>query len=124
MDPKFGPRPEFHRTTLSGEKGKTIEVTLKLSDEERVTHYGLNGRATNLFSVESQDLTNPEDARELVVKVFWAEATRTSEPEILKRVHDIGQDNEFVKGHVPDMLWYKAFKGVSASRLKELAFYT
>ncbi|KAF8121044.1 hypothetical protein EV363DRAFT_1366958, partial [Boletus edulis] len=111
IDPKFGPRPEFHKTTLTDDKGKKIE--------ERVTHYGLNGRATNLFSVKSDDLTDPEDARELVVKVFWAEATRTSEPEILKRVHDIGKDNEFAKGHVPDVLWYKAFKDASTDKFRE-----
>ncbi|KAF8125413.1 hypothetical protein EV363DRAFT_1350545 [Boletus edulis] len=113
-DPKFGPRPEFHKTTLSNEKGKNIEVTLELSDKARVPHYGLN-----LFSVKSDDLTYPEDAREPVVKVFWAEATRTSEPKILKRVHDIGKDNKLVERHVPDMLWYKAFKDASTAKFRE-----
>ena len=56
IDPKFGPRPD-----LSGDKGEKIDVTLELSDKERVTHYGLNSRAMNLFSVKSKKLSNKGD---------------------------------------------------------------
>ncbi|KAN0086250.1 hypothetical protein V8E55_007384 [Tylopilus felleus] len=97
IDPKFGPRPESHKTTLSGDKGEKIDVTLELSDKERVTHYGLNSRATNLFSVKK--------------------VTRMSEPKILEIVNDI--NDKRVKGHVPVMLWYKSFEDTSTAKIRE-----
>lgn len=117
MDPTFAPRPVSHQTTLCGEKGEVINVSLELSDEERVTHFGLNGRATNLFSVKSIDLTDQED--DLVAKVFWAEVVRMSEPDILQRVYDVAKDNADVKGHVPEMLWYKVFEDASTAKIRE-----
>ncbi|KAN0073650.1 hypothetical protein V8E55_012127 [Tylopilus felleus] len=114
IDPEFGPRPPSHKTTLTGDEGEEINVTLELSDKERVSHYGLNSRATNLFSIKSDKLSIEDD---LVVKLFWAEATRTSEPDILKRVYEIAHDKD-VEGHVPVMLWYKSFEDTSTAKIR------
>ncbi|KAF8120995.1 hypothetical protein EV363DRAFT_1569923 [Boletus edulis] len=116
IDPNFGLRPKSHKTILSDKKGEKIDVTLELSDEERVTRYGLNDRATNLFSVKSEKFFNEDD---LVVKVFWAEVARTSEPDILQRVYDIGKDDALINGHVPDMLWYREFEDTSTANIRE-----
>ncbi|KAF8129366.1 hypothetical protein EV363DRAFT_1264501 [Boletus edulis] len=115
IDPEFGPQPSSHKTTLTGDEGEEIDVTLELSDKERVSHYGLNSRGTNLFSVKSDKLSIEDD---LVVKVFWAEATRTSEPDILKRVYEIAHDQD-IKGHVPVMLWYKSFEETSTAKVRQ-----
>lgn len=101
-DPNVGPWPKFHKMILGDKKGEKIDVTLELSDEEWVMHYGLNGRATNLFSVKSEKLS--DQGNNQVVKVFWAEVTRMSEPDILQRLYNIGKDDALVNGHVPDIL--------------------
>ncbi|KAF8423739.1 hypothetical protein L210DRAFT_3569339, partial [Boletus edulis BED1] len=103
---EFGPQPSSHqRRTLTGDEGEEIDVTLELSDKERVSHYGFK-----------HDKLSIED--DLVVKVFWAEATRTSEPDILKRVYEIAHDQD-IKGHVPVMLWYKSFEETSTAKVRQ-----
>ncbi|KAG0699564.1 hypothetical protein DFH29DRAFT_1001899 [Suillus ampliporus] len=87
-----------------------VDLEIHTSDEERVTHYGLKGRATNMFPVTSEALAKKfpkieEDG--MVAKIFWAEEQRTSEPEILSTVFDIvDKEQEIVKGHVPRLLWH------------------
>ena len=53
-----------------------VDLELHTSHKDRVTHYGLKGRATNVFPVTSKKLAkdNPEIAKDgMVAKVFWAE---------------------------------------------------
>ncbi|KAI6031014.1 hypothetical protein EDC04DRAFT_77261 [Pisolithus marmoratus] len=102
---------------LRDEQGSDIDITLELLSEERVKHFCLNGRATNIFPAESEKLAC-EDG--LFAKVTWAEESRKNEPAILKRVHGIAERNEDVKGHVPDMLCYQAF--LDNSTMKILVF--
>ncbi|KAI6042185.1 hypothetical protein EDC04DRAFT_2661120 [Pisolithus marmoratus] len=113
IDPEFGTCPGSHEIILHDEQGSDIDITLDLSlSKERVTHFGLNGCATNLFPVTSKKLLCENS---LVAKVFWTEEACKSEPEILKKVYEIAEWNEDVKGHVPDMVLYEAFWDTSTT---------
>ncbi|OJA10657.1 hypothetical protein AZE42_07281, partial [Rhizopogon vesiculosus] len=81
--------------------------------KDRMTHYGLKEYATNVFPVTSEKLAkdNQEIAKDdMVAKVFWAEEQRTSEPDILKKVYEIAEEQDAVKGHVPHLLWHHKFQ--------------
>jgi len=89
-----------------------VDLELQTSHQDRVTHYGLKGRATNVFPVTSKKLAkdHPDIAEAgMVAKVFWAEQQRTSEPDILKKVYKVAEDLDSVKGHVPILLWHHKF---------------
>ncbi|KAG1766876.1 hypothetical protein EV702DRAFT_980584 [Suillus placidus] len=45
----------------------------------------------------------------MVAKIFWGEASRTSEPEILDKVKEIAKVHDTVKDHIPDLLWHHTF---------------
>ncbi|KAG1805974.1 uncharacterized protein BJ212DRAFT_1486109 [Suillus subaureus] len=78
--------------------------------DERVTHYGLQGRATNVVPVTSNALVkryeNLEDG--MVAKIFWGGASRTNESKILKSV-EIAKVHDTVKDHIPELLWHHTF---------------
>ncbi|KAF8414482.1 hypothetical protein L210DRAFT_3509262 [Boletus edulis BED1] len=116
VDPKFCLTPSSEETTLRGDEGKMIQVVFGLSDETRVTHFGLNGRATNVLSVECKDLSENPD---LVSKLFWMEIRRMSEPDILKKVYEISETDPDVKGHVPEMMWFKTFHDTATAKIRE-----
>ncbi|KAG0696690.1 hypothetical protein DFH29DRAFT_1082776 [Suillus ampliporus] len=96
-----------------------VDLEIHTSDEERVTHYGLKGRATNVFPVTSEALSKkfPEIEEDgMVAKIFWGEEQRTSEPEILSKVFDIAdKEQETVKGHVPQLLWHCKVKNPTSA---------
>jgi hypothetical protein len=91
----WGLHPLFIRATGSSPQIHVNDkelgsVDLKLEAEDRMTHYGLRGRVTNVFPVESDRLSKlllkrPSDntSGEIVAKIFWQES-RESEPDILK----------------------------------------
>ncbi|KAG0691562.1 hypothetical protein DFH29DRAFT_88823 [Suillus ampliporus] len=90
----------------------TVDLQLHTSHAERVTHYGLQGRATNVVPVTSETLAKkyphiPKD--KMVAKIFWGETSRTSEPEILKKVKEIAEVHASVKDHIPELLWHHTF---------------
>lgn len=96
-----------HKTDLGG-----VDLVIHASSKERVTHYGLQGRATNVFPVTSEKLSTefPDIKKDrMVAKIFWAEEDRISEPEILKKVDEIAAKESDVEGHVPQLLWYCRF---------------
>ncbi|KAG2049304.1 hypothetical protein BDR06DRAFT_1023958 [Suillus hirtellus] len=88
-----------------------VEVEERLCHDERVTHYGLQGRATNVVPVTSKALTKKYGKFEdgMVAKICWGEASRTSEPEILKKVDEIAKKHGTVQVHVPELLWHHTF---------------
>ncbi|KAG2096094.1 uncharacterized protein F5147DRAFT_656706 [Suillus discolor] len=89
----------------------TVDLLLHTSHDERVTHYGLQGRATNVVPVTSEALTKKYGTFEdgMVAKIFWGEASRTSEPEILKKVEEVAKRHPTVEGHIPQLLWHHKF---------------
>jgi len=109
----------LHTITIDG-----VDLELDTSDEERVTHYGLKGRATNVFPVTSKKLAEdfPEVQEDgMVAKIFWAEEQRTSEPEILDKVNEIAAEKENVKNHVPHLLWYHKLTDPTSAVRKALS---
>lgn len=117
LDPNFGPQPVLYQTTLNSQKDE-IKASLELSNKEQVGHFGLDGRATNVFSIKSTNLTNSE-GDEIIAKVFWEEAICKSEPEILESVYCAAQDNMDIKGHVPEMLWHTTFQNTSTAMIRQ-----
>ncbi|KAG1805969.1 uncharacterized protein BJ212DRAFT_796838 [Suillus subaureus] len=85
-----------------------VDLLLHTSHDESVTHYGLQGRATNVVPVTSDALAKKYESIQdgMVAKIFWGEANRTSEPEILKRVEEIAKAHDTVKDHIPELLWH------------------
>lgn len=115
-DFKYDEKNDSHKLMIDG-----VDLELHTSHKDRVAHYGLKGRATNVFPVTSAKLSkdNPEIAKDgMVAKVFWAEEQRTSEPDILKKVYEIAEEQDAVKGHVPHLLWHHKFKDPT-SKIRE-----
>ncbi|KAG1766866.1 hypothetical protein EV702DRAFT_785943 [Suillus placidus] len=102
---------QCHEFKIKDEKLGEVDLLLHTSHDERVTHYGLQGRATNVVPVTSAALAkkygNFQDG--MVAKIFWGEADRTSEPEILKRVEEIAKVHATVQDHIPQLLWHHTF---------------
>ncbi|KAG1784951.1 uncharacterized protein HD556DRAFT_1451260 [Suillus plorans] len=96
---------------IKDEKLGEVDLLLHTSHKDRVMHYGLQGRATNVIPVTSQALAKKYDNLPdgMVAKVFWGEANHTSEPEILKRVEEITEAHDTVKNHIPKLLWHHTF---------------
>ncbi|KAG2125371.1 hypothetical protein DEU56DRAFT_892567 [Suillus clintonianus] len=97
-----------------------VDLLLHTSHEERVTHYGLQGRATNVVPVTSTALTKKHGLTEMVAKIYWGEENRTSEPEILKKVKEIAEKEESVKGHIPELLYHHTFRNPTSAIRKAL----
>ncbi|KAG1768849.1 hypothetical protein EDD22DRAFT_843893 [Suillus occidentalis] len=107
-----------------------VDLTFDLKSDKRVTHFGLRGRATTVFPVESKALSalmptlphhNPHNpTSELVAKLYWPEEERESEAEILQKVYDIAEkDTEGkVKYHVPEMVWSHKFEDTSTAHIR------
>jgi hypothetical protein len=89
----------------------TVDLLLDTGHKERVTHYGLQGRATNVVPVTSEALSKkyPNVQDGMVAKIFWGEASRTTEPKILNKVAKIAKVYDSVKGHIPKLLWHHTF---------------
>jgi hypothetical protein len=85
-----------------------VDLLLHTSHDDRATRYGLQGRATNVIPVTSEALTkkygNFQDG--MVAKIFWGEASRTSEPDILYKVKEIAKVHNAVRDHIPELLWH------------------
>ncbi|KAG2337157.1 hypothetical protein BDR05DRAFT_970511, partial [Suillus weaverae] len=73
---------QCHEFKIKDEKLGKVDLLLHTNHNERVTHYGLQGQATNVVPVTSKALAkkygNLQDG--MVAKIFWGEASRTSEP--------------------------------------------
>ncbi|KAG2104721.1 uncharacterized protein F5147DRAFT_263040 [Suillus discolor] len=100
-----------HEFKIKDEKLGEVDLLLHTSHDERWTHYGLQGRATNVVPVTSEALTKKYGKFKdgMVAKIFWGEASRTSEPEILKKVEEIAKRHATVQDHVPQLLWHHRF---------------
>ncbi|KAH7923181.1 hypothetical protein BV22DRAFT_1036642, partial [Leucogyrophana mollusca] len=89
-------------------KAGDVDLTLHEDTAERVTHFGVNGRSTNLFRVTSPQLEEKHPGKEMVAKVFWPEDSRSSEAAILDKVAELAKGNPNIENHVPELLfWYK-----------------
>ncbi|KAG1774541.1 hypothetical protein EV702DRAFT_1032067 [Suillus placidus] len=113
---------------VEDEKIGEVDLKFNLKSNKRTTHFGLRGRATIVFPVESKKLSdlvpnlphhNPHNAtKELVAKLYWPEEARESEPDILKKVYNIAETDERVKYHVPEMVWFHKFEDTSTAKIR------
>ncbi|KAG1719638.1 uncharacterized protein EDB91DRAFT_1351878 [Suillus paluster] len=128
----WGYNPVFEREPgSSGEihhvedpKHGLVDLKFDLKSDDRTTHFGLRGRATTVFPVESIKLSSllsdsHNTSSDLVAKLYWPEESRESEPEILKKVYKIAEREMKVKGHVPDMVWFHKFEGTSTANIRK-----
>ncbi|KAG0700633.1 hypothetical protein DFH29DRAFT_613654 [Suillus ampliporus] len=128
LNPEFEPTPGVSDKIVIRDEEKNMNVDLKLDlkSDERTTHYGLRGRATTVFPVESQVLSNMEQkphfrnkSAGLVAKLYWPEESRESEPNILNKVYEIAQQEAKVVGHVPEMVWFYKFEETSTAKIRK-----
>ncbi|KAG1774509.1 hypothetical protein EV702DRAFT_1280603 [Suillus placidus] len=115
---------------VEDEKIGAVDLKFNLTSDERITHFGLRGRATTVFPVESVALSalvpqlphynphNPTD--KLVAKLYWPEEERESEPDILQKVYEIAKKDEEgkVKHHVPELVWSHKFGDTSTANIR------
>ncbi|KAG1805113.1 uncharacterized protein HD556DRAFT_1437275 [Suillus plorans] len=119
----FEPEPGFLGKVMI--EDAQIDLELDVKSKERVTHFGIRGRATTVFPVKSEALSGLQrdpcflnESPELVAKLYWPEETRQSEPDILKEVYKIAQTDPDVRGHVPELVWFHKFKETSTSKIR------
>jgi hypothetical protein len=97
---------------------------LEISIDQTIRgHYGIVGRATQMLEARSQsnDPRNPAkslEGTELVLKVYWPEASRASEVEIIAKADEIAQRNDDVKGHLPDLIYSHDFVEYSTKEIR------
>ncbi|KAH7904499.1 hypothetical protein BJ138DRAFT_904802, partial [Hygrophoropsis aurantiaca] len=109
------------RLDLESECGKVSMVL----GSPIATHFGLRGRATNVYSVSELELPGeapysqhiPGD--EHIVKIFWAEESRENEPELIKKAHAIAQMELDVVGHLPEPVWWGKFQDTSTAPIRQ-----
>ncbi|OJA13177.1 hypothetical protein AZE42_10170, partial [Rhizopogon vesiculosus] len=109
------------------EPGKEIKVEdeeFNFDSPDHATHYGLCGRATNVFAVESDTLSHlartlpsRNKTDQLVTKLYFPEELHQSEAEILEA--EIAAKEPKVKDHVPHMIWPHTFKGTSITKVRK-----
>jgi hypothetical protein len=120
-------RPTIHVKDNSTDDLGMVDLEIDLEAEERMTHYGLRGRATNVFPVKSTTLSKLLEKRpsqnvskEMVAKLYWPEESRESEPDILKKVQEITERYPKEVGpHIPEMVWFHKFDETSTAGIRK-----
>jgi hypothetical protein len=131
MNPLFDSKPTF----VTDKDNRKVDLTFNVESEDRTTHFGLRGRATNVLSVTSDVLSSLPRARhslndteELVAKLYWPEGSRQSEADILEEVYKIAdgmreqmseEERKQVDSHVPEMVWFHKFEDTSTASIRE-----
>jgi hypothetical protein len=126
-NPEFEPEPGLSEKNIEVEDeklGTTVDLEFDFDPSECITHFGLRGRATNVFPVKSEmpsclSRGHPScnNTDELVAKLYWPEESRQSEAEILEEVHKIAAESPEVKDHVPEVIWFHKFKDTSTAKI-------
>ncbi|KAH7920052.1 hypothetical protein BV22DRAFT_1074614 [Leucogyrophana mollusca] len=103
-----------------------VDLLFNMDPATRATHFGLRGRATNVLSVTSEALLNREPipdrhitGDEYVAKIFWAEESRESEPSIIQKAHALAAQEERVRGHIPEPVWWEKFTDTSTATIRK-----
>ncbi|KAH7923110.1 hypothetical protein BV22DRAFT_1093462 [Leucogyrophana mollusca] len=109
----------------SGDFG-VVDLLFDLDPATRATHFGLRGRATNVLPVTSEALLSREPfpdrhitGDEYVAKIFWAEESRESEPSIIQKAHALAAQEERVRGHIPEPVWWDKFTDTSTATIRK-----
>jgi hypothetical protein len=102
MNPLFDSNPTF----VTDKDNRKVDLRFNVESEDRMTHFGLHGRATNVLPVTSDVLsslprpTSLNDTKELVAKLYWPEESRQGEADILEEVYKIadGKRGQMTEG--------------------------
>ncbi|KAG2341861.1 hypothetical protein BDR05DRAFT_431748 [Suillus weaverae] len=88
-----------HKINIQDEELGEVDLLLHTNHDESVTHYELQGRATDVVPVTSDALAKKSEniLDGMVAKESSEEMNRTSEPDILKRVEEIVEVRGTVK---------------------------
>jgi Fungal protein kinase len=94
----------FPATATSPAVDVAIDKMANLHD-----HYGMVGRATRVACASSQSPHPRNDIKtlgglELVLKIYWPEASRIPEGQIIEAAAKVGEHNDHVMGHLPDLI--------------------
>ena len=99
-----------------------VDIVINQSDKIR-NHFGIVGRATQMLPANSQS-KDPRDVgkslgdMELVVKVYWPEASWAGEGQIIDKARQIAQQNDYVNGHLPDLICSHDFDEFSTKEIR------
>lgn len=94
-----------------------VNVVINHTDKIR-DHLGIVRRATQILpatsrSKDPRDVSESLEDMELVAKVYWAEASRVGEGEIIEKARQIAKQNDSVNGHIPDLIYSHDFDNCS-----------
>jgi hypothetical protein len=87
-------------------------------------HFGIVGRGTQMLLADSES-NDPREAdkslvgMKLVVKVYWPEASRAGEAEIIEEARNIAKQVDGVNGHIPDLIYSHDFNEYSTKIIRE-----
>ena len=107
--PAFNSKNKANYCTLSLPVPPLCIVDIKIDENTIRGHFGIVGRATQVLHATSES-EDPRDVGkslkdvELVIKVYWPEASRVGEKEIIDKALEIAQHNDDVNGHIPDLI--------------------
>jgi Fungal protein kinase len=100
--------------------------TTEISQTDKIRdHFGIVGRATRMLSATSQStISGPQGKSrnlkdmELVIKISWPETSLMDEAKIIEKANRIADQNEHVKGHIPDLIWSCNFAQYSTREIR------
>jgi hypothetical protein len=119
--PEFKPAGQEAVLSFPPRSLSTLEISTNQTNKIR-GHFGIVGRATQMLHAISQS-KDPRDGNkslegvDLVVKVYWAESSRIGEAEI-EKAQEIAQQNDDVKGHLPDLIHSHDFVEYSTKEIR------
>jgi hypothetical protein len=100
-----------------------VDITVDHAEKIR-GHFGIVGRATQMLpaaisqSEDPQGVSEYPEGIEHVVKVYWPEESRVAEGEIINTAREIAEQNEAVKGHIPDLIHSLDFDELSTKGIR------
>jgi hypothetical protein len=90
---------------------KVLNEAGEVQDEELHDFY----QAQKDYRKASTDTINSHD---LVLKVSWPEMSRVKEWKIIERARTLGEKNQFIKGHIPEVKFTRDFDRYSTNHIR------
>ena len=107
---------------LSIPASPSVDIDINHTDKIR-GYFGIVGCAMQVLLATSKskylgDTNKSLEGTELVVKVYWLEESRVSEGEIIENAREIANRNQFVNGHIPDLICLHDFNEFSTKGIR------
>lgn len=99
-----------------------VDIEINHNDKMR-DHCRIVGRATQMLpaishSKDPRDVSETLGDVELVVKLYWPEASRVGEGEIIEKARQIAKQNDDVNRHIPDLICSHDFDEYSTKGIR------